>query len=175
MPAVEIYTKTFCPIAGGRRRCSSRRAWHSRKFRSISAGAEKEKMIQRARGPHDGSADLHRRNPCRRLRRADGARARRQARRADRDRMTRIALFQSTTGIDPDANARALMDAVEQAAAGGAEMLFTPEMSGLLDRDSARAAKRVAAEDEDWCSPLRESRSPAPDLAAHRLARRAGR
>lgn len=63
--------------------------------------------------------------------------------------MTRIALFQSTTGIDPAANARALLDAIEQAAAGGAEILFTPEMSGLLDRDAARAAKSLRPADED--------------------------
>jgi len=53
--------------------------------------------------------------------------------------MTRIALYQARTGIDPAANARDLVAAVEEAAAGGAEMLFTPEMSGLLDRDRARA------------------------------------
>jgi deaminated glutathione amidase len=63
--------------------------------------------------------------------------------------MTRLALFQSTSGIDPAANAGALTDAIEQAAAGGAEMLFTPEMSGLLDRDSARAAKVLKSQDED--------------------------
>ena len=63
--------------------------------------------------------------------------------------MTRIALFQSRTGIDPQANARALADAVEEAAAGGAEMLLSPEMSGLLDRDSARAAKNIRGQEED--------------------------
>jgi len=63
--------------------------------------------------------------------------------------MTRIALFQSTTGIDPAANARLLGEAMEQATAGGAEMLFTPEMSGLLDRDSSRAAKVLRPQDED--------------------------
>jgi predicted amidohydrolase len=63
--------------------------------------------------------------------------------------MTRIALFQSTTGIDPEANARALEQAVAAAARGGAEMLFTPEMSGLLDRDSSRAAKSLRTEQED--------------------------
>ena len=63
--------------------------------------------------------------------------------------MTRIALFQSTTGIDPAANARILADAVEQASAGGAEMLFTPEMSGLLDRDSTRAATNLRLQEED--------------------------
>jgi len=63
--------------------------------------------------------------------------------------MTRIAVFQSTTGIDPAANSRSLAEAVEQAASGGAEMLFTPEMSGLLDRDSARAARVLRPQEED--------------------------
>jgi predicted amidohydrolase len=63
--------------------------------------------------------------------------------------MTRIALFQSNTGIDPEANARTLVDAIEQASGGGAEMLFTPEMSGLLDRDSARAAKNLRPQEQD--------------------------
>jgi predicted amidohydrolase len=63
--------------------------------------------------------------------------------------MTRIALYQSNTGIDPVANARLLTDAIGQAAGGGAEMLFTPEMSGLLDRDSARAAKNLRPQEQD--------------------------
>jgi predicted amidohydrolase len=63
--------------------------------------------------------------------------------------MARIALFQSTTGIDPAASARALDQAIAEAAAGGAEILFTPEMSGLLDRDSARAAKSLRDEADD--------------------------
>jgi predicted amidohydrolase len=63
--------------------------------------------------------------------------------------MTKIALFQSNSGIDPESNAAALVDAVNEAASGGAEMLFTPEMSGLLDRDSARAAKSLRSEDQD--------------------------
>jgi len=63
--------------------------------------------------------------------------------------MTRIALFQSTTGTDPAANAGTIVDAIEQAAAGGAEILFTPEMSGLLDRDAARAAKSIRPAEED--------------------------
>ena len=63
--------------------------------------------------------------------------------------MTRIAVFQSTTGIDPAWNARALTDAIHTAASGAAEMLFTPEMSGLLDRDSARAAKHLRPQEQD--------------------------
>lgn len=63
--------------------------------------------------------------------------------------MTRVALVQSTSGIDPAANGRALVDAVEQASTGGAEMLFTPEMSGLLDRDATRAAKVLRRPEDD--------------------------
>ena len=63
--------------------------------------------------------------------------------------MTRIAIFQSNTGIDPSANARALAGAIEEAAAGSAEMLFTPEMSGLLDRDADRARGNVRAAEQD--------------------------
>ena len=63
--------------------------------------------------------------------------------------MTKIALFQSNTGIDPAESALALVGAIDEAAAGGAEILFTPEMSGLLDRDSTRAAKNLRREEND--------------------------
>ncbi|WP_066793738.1 carbon-nitrogen hydrolase family protein [Sphingomonas soli] len=63
--------------------------------------------------------------------------------------MTRAALLQMTSGIDPAANARTLVQGVEQAAAGGAAMLFTPEMSGLIDRDRNRAAASLAHEGDD--------------------------
>ncbi len=61
----------------------------------------------------------------------------------------RIALYQACTGIDPAANARDLVAAVEEAGAGGAAILFTPEMSGLLDRDRARAAPHLRNEASD--------------------------
>ncbi len=61
----------------------------------------------------------------------------------------RAALLQGRTGIDPTANARAMAEAIAAAAADGADMLFTPEMSNLLDRDRARAAAHVAREAED--------------------------
>ena len=53
-----------------------------------------------------------------------------------------------TSGIDPEANAHMLVDAVERAAGEGAAMLFTPEMSGLLDRDRKRAAGTISIEQE---------------------------
>ena len=61
----------------------------------------------------------------------------------------KIALFQAQTGIDPEANAAELVRRVKEAAAGGAAMLFTPEMSGLLDRDRSRAASGLRGEAED--------------------------
>jgi predicted amidohydrolase len=61
--------------------------------------------------------------------------------------MTRIALLQTTTGIDPQANAAGLVAGIGEAGRGGAAMLFTPEMSGLLDRDRVRAAAHVVAEE----------------------------
>jgi predicted amidohydrolase len=52
-------------------------------------------------------------------------------------------------GVDPAANARVLVQAAQQARAGGAAMLFTPEMSGLLDRDRTRAAASIVPEEDD--------------------------
>lgn len=63
--------------------------------------------------------------------------------------MTRVAIYQSCTGIEPAANAEALVGAIEDAARGGAEILFTPEMSGILDRDKDRARARIRNEAED--------------------------
>jgi predicted amidohydrolase len=54
-----------------------------------------------------------------------------------------------TSGIDPDANAATIAAAVGEARAGGAAMLFTPEMSGLLDRKRSRAAESIVREEDD--------------------------
>ena len=63
--------------------------------------------------------------------------------------MTRIALLQMTSGIDPEANAAALVVGVAEAKRGEAAMLFTPEMAGLLDRDRERAAPNIVPEGEN--------------------------
>lgn len=63
--------------------------------------------------------------------------------------MKRLAVLQMTSGIDPDANARTITSAMETARASGSAMLFTPEMSGLLDRDRKRAMAHVVTEAED--------------------------
>jgi predicted amidohydrolase len=54
-----------------------------------------------------------------------------------------------TSGIDPAVNAAALVDAIQAAGKEGAAMLFTPEMSGLIDRDRARAGASIVGEEAD--------------------------
>jgi predicted amidohydrolase len=61
----------------------------------------------------------------------------------------KIAVLQMTSGIDPTANARTIVDAVAQAGVDGAKMVFTPEMSGLIDRDRVRGRASVRDEDRD--------------------------
>lgn len=63
--------------------------------------------------------------------------------------MSRIAVLQMTSGIDPLANAQTIVGAVGAAAMGGAEILFTPEMSGLIDRDRTRATPNIVPEEQN--------------------------
>jgi predicted amidohydrolase len=63
--------------------------------------------------------------------------------------MSRIAVLQMTSGIDPDANAATIAGAIDHAARGGAQMLFTPEMSGLIDRDRKRATPHIVSQQDD--------------------------
>jgi predicted amidohydrolase len=70
----------------------------------------------------------------------------------------RLGILQTTSGIDPAANAATLTDGAAASAADGAQILFTPEMTGLLDRDRARMLAHVTDEDGD------------PTLAAARAA-----
>ncbi len=62
---------------------------------------------------------------------------------------TRIAIAQMTSGTDSAVNAAALSNHVEAAAASGAKMLFTPEMSGILDRNTARLFANARGEEDD--------------------------
>jgi deaminated glutathione amidase len=61
----------------------------------------------------------------------------------------KIALLQMTSGLDPQANAAKMAAAVAEAAGQGAAMLFTPEMSGLVDGNRARAVTAIKGESED--------------------------
>jgi deaminated glutathione amidase len=69
--------------------------------------------------------------------------------------ITRIAVAQMTSGIDPVANLAAIAAAAASARGGGAAMLFLPEMALLLDRDRARSAAHINAEpDSPWPGQL---------------------
>jgi len=61
----------------------------------------------------------------------------------------RAAILQATSGIDPANNAKMLVDAIARAKAGGADMIFTPEMVGRLDRDRARVISTLTDEAHD--------------------------
>ena len=61
----------------------------------------------------------------------------------------RAALFQMTSGVDPAANAAAIVEMVARAKGEGADILFTPEMAGCLDRDRVRAGGNLRCEADD--------------------------
>jgi predicted amidohydrolase len=73
----------------------------------------------------------------------------------------KAAILQMTAGIDPAANAATIADAARAARDQGAAMMFTPEMSGLIDRDRQRAAAAITGEDDDRVL------ATARDAAAH--------
>ena len=79
----------------------------------------------------------------------------------------RIALYQAQSGIDPVVNAARLVKAVEQAAAGEAAMLFTPEMSNMLDRDRQRALGTARVEEEDQVLGAVRAAAAAAGLWVH--------
>ncbi len=98
----------------------------------------------------------------------------------------RIGVLQMRSGIVSQDNARAVAQGVRDLAAEGARIVFTPEMSGLLDRDRARllanttdeagdptlaAARRAARQAGVWVQLGSLAIRPAP--GADRLANRA--
>lgn len=60
--------------------------------------------------------------------------------------MTTIGVLQMTSGIDPEANFAAIEEAAQRCAKRGALVLFTPEMSLLLDRDRDRARRWIESD-----------------------------
>lgn len=90
--------------------------------------------------------------------------------------MLRVGLIQTTTGIDPAANAAQLAADAHALADRGAAMIFTPEMSGVLDRDARRlAANGLDADSEPTLAALRDvARARGVGIAIGSLAVRAG-
>jgi deaminated glutathione amidase len=52
--------------------------------------------------------------------------------------MPKIGLVQTTSGIDPHANAKLVIEALREAAGDGAQLILTPEMTTLLDGNKER-------------------------------------
>ena len=73
--------------------------------------------------------------------------------------MTRIAILQMTSGIDPDRNSDVIVRALRGAREGGAQVLFTPEMALMLDSDRKRAEPKVLPEAEMPIDRLRSAAS----------------
>jgi predicted amidohydrolase len=63
--------------------------------------------------------------------------------------MMQVGIVQTRTGLDPARNAAELAAAAHDLAARGARIVFTPEMCGLLDRDSARLRATATTEAAD--------------------------
>ena len=68
----------------------------------------------------------------------------------------RIGVVQACSGISPQANAAWITERLREAAARGAALAFTPEMSGRLDRNRARLlAPRMLEVDEPTLAAAR--------------------
>jgi deaminated glutathione amidase len=68
--------------------------------------------------------------------------------------MPTIAVLQMCSGIDPGRNFDTIRNAAHAACEGGAAMLFTPEMSLLLDRNRQRAAEHIVPQDHSPFVPM---------------------
>lgn len=60
--------------------------------------------------------------------------------------MPKVGVLQMTSGVDPEVNLAVIEDAAKKCAKQGALVLFTPEMSLLLDRDRARARQWIESD-----------------------------
>lgn len=61
----------------------------------------------------------------------------------------KAGLIQTRTGLDAGANAAALAESAHRLAAAGADIIFTPEMCGRLDRVSARLLEQATNEADE--------------------------
>ncbi|WP_420407360.1 carbon-nitrogen hydrolase family protein [Hoeflea sp.] len=76
-----------------------------------------------------------------------------------------VAAIQMRSGVDPEANIRAMNDLVRDAAARGARYVQTPEMTGAVQRERAALQKILRPEAED--PVLAAASSLAQDLGIH--------
>ena len=82
MAEIEIYTQPWCPYCARAISLLEKKGVQVREIEAPHGTPEREEAVRPLRRADIGAADLHRRAAYRRLRRPDGAGARRQARSA---------------------------------------------------------------------------------------------
>src|SRR5947209_6407753 len=130
--------------------------------------------VRSCRRRHDVSADFHRRNPCRRLRRALRPRPRGQAR-CDADgrkglamsdnKTFTAAMVQMRTCLLPEPSLEQGTRLIRQAAAQGADYVLTPEVSNMMQLNRKALFEHIATEEDDLS--LKAYRALAGELKIH--------
>src|ERR1700716_917977 len=122
----------------------------------------------------DLSADFHRRDACRRLRRALPPRPRGQARFDAGGRKGQFmsddlsftaAMVQMRTGLLPEPSLEQGTKLIRQAAAEGADYVLTPEVSNMMQLNRTALFEHLAAEEDDLS--LKAYRALATELKIH--------
>ena len=129
----------FCPYCARARSLLAKKGVDYSDIDVMADTAKRDEMIGALGRPPDRAADLHRRPACRRLRRAGGARPRRQARRALGPRAAMSKVFQAacvqlTSGPDDRGQYRGGLPISSAArATKGADFILTPEVSDMIE------------------------------------------
>ena len=146
MPPVTIYTTPFCGYCMAAKRLLGAKGVAFVEIDVAGDAEQRAEMMQRAKGGRTVPQIFRRRDPCRRVRRHERARARRAARRAARGlSVLRAGLVQLCSGDDPAANLPVTEALVREAAAGGATLILTPECTNLVSASRARQAEVLDA------------------------------
>src|SRR3974390_1221359 len=157
-----------CQIAPDAQEC---RVHRTRPRQGPDASAENVGPCRRGR---DLSADIHRGNPRRRLRRTlrAGPRGqtrcdvgRRKGQFMSADRSFTAAMVQMRTSLLPDPSLEQGTRLIRQAAAQGADYVLTPEVSNMMQLNRKALFEHLAAEEDDLS--LKAYRALAKELKIH--------
>jgi deaminated glutathione amidase len=61
----------------------------------------------------------------------------------------KVALIQMRTGLDPEANLKAVLAGIDEAKRGGADYVLTPEMTNVLENNRERLFTKIVGEEHD--------------------------
>ena len=175
---VEIYTTQYCGYCRMAKSLLAKKnvAFDRDRRRQRPGAACRDDAARRRR--HDRAANLHRRDPCRRLRRPLCARACRRSRQAAgrRRRHHHERDLHRGDGADPRPSCRRTRTSKEvsalirEAKGKGADYVQTPEMTNLLAANHDQLFKTIADEENDTVAEeLSRARPRAENLPAHRL------